>query len=110
MSLAGGERLAPREPTATGRLDAVGAALVTAVAALVLVLLQARSTSLPATAVAVAAVAAVLATIASAFHVRRRPDGFLPLELVRNGVFLRHALVGFTLFAGCLARCCSSLR
>jgi hypothetical protein len=103
LSLAGGRgsrRASRRRPGGSTRS---GAALVTAVAALVLVLLQARSTSLPATAVAVAAVAAVLATIASAFHVRRRPDGFLPLELVRNGVFLRHALVGFTLFAGYLA-------
>lgn len=103
LTLVGGARLAPSKPTATGRLDAIGALLVTTAVASVIVLLQARSTRLPVTTALLVAAAAVAAAAASALHVKRRPDGFLPLQIVRNGLFLRHALVGFTLFAGYLA-------
>ena len=103
LSLPAALRLAPSQPTATGRLDVWGALLVTVVTASVVVLLQARSTGLTVPAVLGLLAVAAAASGALARHAGRRPEGFLPRQLVRNGAFLQHAAVGFTLFAPYLA-------
>jgi MFS family permease len=95
--------LAPSQPSAERSIDGRGALLVTIVAASFVGLLQSRSTGLGATVVAGLVVVVVTGAVLLARHARVRPDGFLPDALVRNGPFLRHALVGFTLFAAYLA-------
>lgn len=69
------------------RLDLLGAALVTGTAAGLVLLVQSPSTGR-----VVAAVGAVLLALgvpSAAAWIRRRPDGFLPLEVVRNPVVVR---------------------
>ncbi|WP_139977497.1 MFS transporter [Nocardioides litoris] len=71
------------------RLDLLGAVLVALTAAGVVLLVQSPSTG---AAVAVAGLLLVaLGTPATVSRVRRRPHGFLPLEVVRNGVVVRSA-------------------
>lgn len=71
------------------RLDLVGAVLVAVTAAGAVLLVQSPSTGI---AVAVSgAVLLVLGTPATAARVRRRPHGFLPLSVVRNGAVVRSA-------------------
>jgi MFS family permease len=72
------------------RLDLVGAALVTAAAAGLVLLVQS-----PSTGVWIAVAGALLMMVGmplSASWVRRRPHGFLPLEVVRNPVVVRSSL------------------
>jgi MFS family permease len=72
------------------RLDVVGAVLVAGTAAGMVLLLQSPSAGL-----AVAAVGVVLMLLgvpAVTVSVRRRPHGFLPMEVVRNGVVVRSAI------------------
>lgn len=72
------------------RLDLFGAVLVAATAAGVVLLVQSPSSGLP---VAVAgAVLAVLGVPAVAAWVRRRPDGFLPAEVIRNATVVRSSV------------------
>jgi MFS family permease len=71
------------------RLDLVGATLTALAAGGVVLVLQSPSTGLR-----VAVVGAVLAAVAVPLTVawtRRRPDGFLPLSVVRNGTVVRSA-------------------
>jgi MFS family permease len=82
-----------RELPASGtgaRLDLVGAALVAATAAGVVLFIQSPSTG-PTVAV-VGATLAVLGVPAVAFWVRHRPYGFLPAEVIRNATVVRSAL------------------
>ena len=72
------------------RLDLFGAVLVAATAAGVVLLVQSPSTG-PVVA-AVGAALAVLGVPAVAAWVRRRPQGFLPAEVIRNRVVVRSAL------------------
>jgi MFS family permease len=72
------------------RLDLFGAVLVAATAAGVVLLVQSPSTG-PVVA-AVGAALAVLGVPAVAAWVRRRPEGFLPVEVIRNAVVVRSAL------------------
>ena len=72
------------------RLDLFGAGLVTATAAGVVLLVQSPSTG-PVVAV-VGAVLAVLGVPALTMWVRRRPNGFLPVSVIRNVVVVRSAL------------------
>ena len=72
------------------RLDLFGAVLVTATAAGVVLLVQSPSTG-PVVAV-VGAVLAVLGVPALTMWVRRRPNGFLPVSVIRNVVVVRSAL------------------
>ena len=72
------------------RLDLFGAALVAATAAGVVLLVQSPSTG-PVVAV-VGAGLAVLGVPAVAAWVRRRPHGFLPVDVIRNPVVVRSAL------------------
>jgi MFS family permease len=72
------------------RLDLVGAALVALTATGVVLLVQS-----PATGPVVAAAGGVLALLgapAVAAWVRRRPDGFLPVSVIRNPVVVRSAV------------------
>jgi MFS family permease len=72
------------------RLDVVGALLVAVTSGGVVLLLQA-----PATGLAVALVGAgllLLGAPATVRWLRRRPDGFLPVAVVRNGAVVRSAL------------------
>ena len=72
------------------RLDLVGAVLVALTAAGLVLLVQSPSSGL-----VVASVGAVLLALgvpAVTAQVRRRPEGFLPLTVVTNGVVLRSAL------------------
>lgn len=72
------------------RLDLFGAALVAATAAGVVLLVQSPSTG-PAVAIA-GAVLAVLGVPLVAAWVRRRPDGFLPITVIRNPAVVRSAV------------------
>ncbi|WP_170169688.1 MFS transporter [Nocardioides aurantiacus] len=72
------------------RLDLVGAVLVAATAAGVVLLVQSPSTG-PVVA-AVGAALAVLGAPAVAMWVRRRPHGFLPASVIRNATVVRSAL------------------
>ncbi len=72
------------------RLDLIGAVLVAATAAGVVLFVQSPSTG-PAVAV-VGAVLAVLGVPAVAAWIRRRPHGFLPLSVIRNPVVVRSSL------------------
>ena len=72
------------------RLDLFGAALVAATAAGVVLLVQSPSTG-PVVAI-VGAGLAVVGVPAVAAWVRRRPNGFLPLDVIRNRVVVRSAL------------------
>ncbi|MFD8147570.1 MFS transporter [Streptomyces sp. NPDC059708] len=83
-------RAAGGVPAAAGRFDARGAALLTGLAT-ALVLLPTQ----PLAALGAALAAAVLL----ALHVRRRPDGFVPLALLRRPVFVVSALLALALSA-----------
>lgn len=72
------------------RLDLFGAALVAATAAGVVLLVQSPSTG-PRVAV-VGGVLAVLGFPAVAAWIRRRPNGFLPVTVIRNPAVVRSAL------------------
>lgn len=72
------------------RLDLFGAALVAATAAGVVLLVQSPSTG-PLVAV-VGGVLAVLGFPAVAAWIRRRPNGFLPVTVIRNPAVVRSAL------------------
>lgn len=72
------------------RLDLLGAALVAATAAGVVLLVQSPSTG-PAVAVA-GAFLAVMGAPLVAVWVRRRPHGFLPLDVIRNPAVVRSAV------------------
>jgi MFS family permease len=74
------------------RLDLVGAALVTAAAAGLVLLVQS-----PSTGILIAVVGGLLMVVGlplSATWVRRRPHGFLPLEVVRNATVVRSSVTG----------------
>ncbi len=72
------------------RLDVLGAVLVAATAAGLVLLIQSPSTGVPVAVVGAALLA--LGVPAVAWWVRRRPDGFLPASVVRNSVVVRSAL------------------
>ena len=72
------------------RLDLFGAALVAATAAGVVLLVQSPSTG--STVAVVGAVLAVLGVPAVAAWIRRRPNGFLPVSVIRNPAVIRSAL------------------
>ena len=83
------------------RLDLVGAVLVAATAGGMVLLVQSPSTGYV---VALAgAVLLVVGTPAVARWVRRRPQGFLPMDVVRNAAVVRSALAAAALPAGWFA-------
>ena len=72
------------------RLDVVGAALVALTAAGMVLLVQSPSAGL--LVAAIGAVLLVLGVPAVRATVRRRPDGFLPVEVIRNATVIRSAI------------------
>ncbi len=72
------------------RLDAVGAVLVALTAAGMVLLVQSPSAGL--VVAAIGAVLLVLGVPAVSATVRRRPDGFLPVEVIRNATVVRSAV------------------
>lgn len=97
-----GRMVPARSGTGQGRLDSRGALLCLALVAAVAVLLQAPATGIAGPITVLVAVVAVAAAIGITLHVRHRPDGFLPRQLVSTRVFVLAAAAGFTLFAGYL--------
>ncbi len=96
-------RVAPSEPTCVGRLDVRGAVLVAVAVSGVVVALQSPSTGAGGPVLAAALVACIAAAAALRIHVRRRPQGLLPLAVVGNRALLLAAGAGLTLLASYLA-------
>lgn len=71
-------------------LDVLGAALVALSAGGVVLMVQSPSTGV--SVLAIGAFLTLLGVPATAAWVRRRPDGFLPISVVRNGVLVRSAV------------------
>lgn len=94
---------APPLAGARSTLDLTGAGLVLTAGAGGSVLLQARATHLAPLAVAVVALITAASAVALVRHVRRTPEGFLPVVVVRNPVFVRLSLAAGALMGGFLA-------
>jgi len=83
-----------------GRLDIVGAAVLSVFAGSLIALLQAHSVGLPAPVTLVVAAAGALAAVGLWWRVRRTPDGFVPRRVIAARGFLAAGLVGGAVFAG----------
>jgi len=83
-----------------GRLDIVGAAVLSVLAGSLITLLQAHSVGLPAPVTLVVAAAGALAAVGLWWRVRRTPDGFVPRRVLAARGFLAAGLVGGAVFAG----------
>ncbi|MGW4080111.1 MFS transporter [Streptomyces asiaticus] len=84
----------------TGRLDIVGAAVLSVLAGSLITLLQAHSVGLPAPVTLVLAAAGTLAAVGLWWRVRSTPDGFVPRRVIASRGFLAAGLIGGTVFAG----------
>ncbi|MFF5585478.1 MFS transporter [Streptomyces hygroscopicus] len=84
----------------TGRLDIVGAAVLSVLAGSLITLLQAHSVGLPAPVTLVVAAAGALAAVGLWWRVRSTPDGFVPRRVIASRGFLAAGLIGGTVFAG----------
>ncbi|WP_206068877.1 MFS transporter [Nonomuraea composti] len=84
----------------TGRLDIVGAAVLSVLAGSLITLLQAHSVGLPAPVTLVVAAAGALAAGGLWWRVRSTPDGFVPRRVIASRGFLAAGLIGGTVFAG----------
>ncbi|CAL9613618.1 MFS transporter [Streptomyces albus] len=91
----GGERNGP-----AGRLDVVGAAVLSVLAGSLITLLQAHSVGLPAPVTLVVAAAGALAAAGLWWRVRSTPDGFVPRRVIASRGFPAAGLIGGTVFAG----------
>lgn len=97
-------RLAPPAPTERrGGLDVRGAVLVGGSVAGAMVLLQAPGGALPAAVTWATAAATVGFAGLLVWHVRARPDGFVPRRLVANPRLRRACAAGFGLLASWLS-------
>ncbi len=74
----------PRTLRAVGRLDLRGAAYATIASICVASILQSPSTNTPAPVVVVLLVVAAATIALLAAHLRRRPDGFMPMSVLRH--------------------------
>nr|WP_206311870.1 MFS transporter [Streptomyces sp. SAT1] len=83
-----------------GRLDVVGAAVLSVLAGSLITLLQAHSVGLPAPVTLVVAAAGALAAVGLWWRVRSTPDGFVPRRVIASRGFLVAGLIGGTVFAG----------
>jgi MFS transporter, DHA2 family, metal-tetracycline-proton antiporter len=90
-------------PRRGGRVDVVGATLLTVTTAAGLVLLQAPALDLGTGAVVGLGVLTLAAAGALAGWVRRRPGGFVPRALLARRGYVRAALTGFGVFGGLFA-------
>ncbi|OKI02306.1 MFS transporter [Streptomyces sp. CB02923] len=84
----------------TGRLDIVGAAVLSVLAGSLITLLQAHSVGLPTPVTLVVAAAGALAAVGLWWRVRSTPDGFVPRRVIASPGFLAAGLIGGTVFAG----------
>ncbi|MFJ4634974.1 MFS transporter [Streptomyces hygroscopicus] len=84
----------------TGRLDIVGAAVLSVLAGSLITLLQAHSVGLPAPVTLVVAAAGALAAVGLWWRVRSTPDGFVPRRVIASRGFLAAGLIGGSVFAG----------
>jgi MFS family permease len=99
-------RLAPRHPAVHGpvqRLDWLGAGLVAVAAGGVALLLQSPATGAGTAAAAGFAALAAVGLGGFLLHVRRRPDAFLPRQLVANRSLVLASFAGMTLLAAYFA-------
>ena len=83
-----------------GRLDLVGAAVLSVLAGSLITVLQAHSVGLPAPITLAVAAAGVLAAGGLWWRVRSTPDGFVPRRVVAARGFPAAGLVGGAVFAG----------
>jgi MFS family permease len=90
-----GERDGP-----SGRLDIVGAAMLSVLAGSLITLLQAHSVGLPAPVTLVVAGAGVLAAVGLWWRVRHTPDGFVSRGVIAARGLPAAGLVGGAVFAG----------
>ncbi|WP_446037292.1 MFS transporter [Streptomyces sp. SID1143] len=90
-----GERNGP-----AGRLDVVGAAVLSVLAGSLITLLQAHSVGLPAPVTLVVAAAGALAAAGLWWRVRSTPDGFVPRRVIASRGFPAAGLIGGAVFAG----------
>ncbi|WP_326692536.1 MFS transporter [Streptomyces sp. NBC_01795] len=84
----------------TGRLDIVGATVLSVLAGSLITLLQAHSVGLPAPVTLVVAAGGTLAAVGLWWRVRSTPDGFVPRRVIASRGFLAAGLIGGTVFAG----------
>jgi MFS family permease len=95
--------LASTEGTRSGRVDAVGAALVVVLASCVVLLLETPSIDFAAwVLIALAGLAAGAAALL-ARRIRRLPEGFIPAAVIRSRRYVLGALAALTLFGAYVA-------
>ena len=95
-------RIAPDAGGVAGRIDARGAALVAAFTTGLILLIQSPATKPGPVLLALSVVLLLGGAAALWLHVRRRPNGFLPLRVVANPGVVLSSLAGLTLLAGYL--------
>lgn len=96
-------RLAPDTPgDPDARLDLRGTAFIAVTITAVTMLLQAPSTGIGGLVVAFVAVVAVVGGGLLAWHVRSRPDGLLPLRVVRNPLVIGSGIAALSALAAYL--------
>lgn len=93
-------RLTPGVADRRRHLDVTGAVLLSALAALIIVLLHVTSAALPLPVLLVMVGATIGTAAALVNHVRLRPQGFVPRGVVTAPGLLAGGAVGLTLFAG----------
>lgn len=96
-------RLATPAAASGQRIDGVGALLLTAWAAALVLLLETPSISLPTTLVLGLVVVVTLTTVLLRRRVRRAPDGFLPAAVVGSRRFVLGALAAMTTYSAYVA-------
>jgi len=89
----------PTARRATGSLDLAGAGWATVAALGLAAVLQAPATGMSVLAALGAAATATAATVVLARHLGRRPDGFLPVAILRNRELLRLSAIAATIQA-----------
>jgi MFS family permease len=95
--------LASREGSGVGRLDAIGAALVVVLASCVVLLLETPSIDFATWVLLALGALAIASAALLARRVRRVPDGFIPLAVVRSWRYVFGSLAALTLFGAYLA-------
>ncbi|MFI6047313.1 MFS transporter [Nocardia sp. NPDC051321] len=83
-----------------GRLDIIGAAVLSVLAGALITVLQAHSVGLPASVTLAVAAAGALAVVGLCWRVRRTPDGFVPRRVIAARGLPAAGLIGGAVFAG----------
>ncbi|MDP9863335.1 MULTISPECIES: MFS transporter [Streptosporangium] len=90
-------------PGSRRQVDVAGAALLTTAVSSLLLLIQARTLSLPGAVAAALTAVLVLSSAGLAWRVRRRPDGFVPRPVAGDSGFWTAAAVGVGVYGGLFA-------